>query len=70
MQNRAYRHGPPEVIKRVEQRLEVDRDAYYFVTAPVFETSLGQHDWLTKHIFVALGDRTPEKLIFRVFLVS
>jgi hypothetical protein len=70
MQNRAYRHGPPEVIERVLQRLEVDPDTYYFVSAPVFETSLGQHDWLTKHIFVAIGDRTPEKLIFRVFMVS
>jgi len=60
LQNRGYRHGPPEVMERL-YRLDpgdvVAPSEYYFRCAPVFETAPGKHDWLARHIFIGVGER-------------
>ena len=33
---------------------------YYFRTTPIFEVEKGKHDWLTRYVFVGIGERTPD----------
>lgn len=60
LQNRGFRWGSPEVMKRLSNHEEVDISEYYMRTAPSFEVAAGPHDWLAKHIFVGIGQKTPE----------
>jgi len=38
----------------------VPHEEYYLRGNPTFETSIGKHDWLTKHVFVGVGERRPD----------
>jgi hypothetical protein len=38
----------------------VPHEEYYLRGNPSFETSVGRHDWLTKHVFVGVGERRPD----------
>lgn len=55
MSYRGMRHGPPEVMERVEAGKDVDPSEYYFRTTPVFEAPEGRYDWLNKLIAVGVG---------------
>jgi len=33
---------------------------YYLRAFPTFEVSRGKHDWLTKHVFIGIGERMPD----------
>jgi len=55
--NRGYRHGPPEVMRRLAQGDPVDPSEYYFRAAPSFEAPLGRYQWLNQHLFVSTGRR-------------
>jgi len=60
LQNRGFRHGPPEVMERLYRLAPgdvVDPSLYYFRCTPTFETPPGRHDWLTRHVFVGVGER-------------
>src|SRR5215471_7882375 len=69
MSYRGYRHGPPEVIERLNRGEAVDPSEYYFRTAPLFETSAPRYDWLNRIIAVGLGHRPPGGPVYRVFEV-
>lgn len=58
VQNRGYRWAPPEVMKRMAERQEVAPSEYYMRVSPKFEVAQGPHDWLARHIFVGIGERT------------
>jgi len=59
LKNRGFRWGSPEVMQRMSNHEEVDISEYYMRTAPSFEVEAGHHDWLTKYIFVGIGQKTP-----------
>ena len=51
LQNRGFRHGPPDVMERLYNLAPgdiVDPSLYYFRCTPTFEMPPGPHDWLTK----------------------
>jgi hypothetical protein len=66
MTYRGYRHGPPEVLQKIDKGETVDPASYYFRIAPVFETA-GRHDWLNRIIAVGIGHRTAEGPTYSVF---
>lgn len=68
--NRGYRHGPADVLKRLAAGEFVDPSGYYFRTTPVFEVASGPHDWLTRTVFVATGERRADEVTIRVFMVT
>jgi len=70
IRNVGMRHGPPEVIARLAAGEAVDPTAYYFRAAPVFEVAQGAHDWLTRSLFVAQGQRLADAVLLRVYAVS
>ena len=67
--NRALRHGPPEVLKALREGVAVDKSAYYFRTAPVFETAVPELDWMTRSIFIGDGERFPDHVAIRFWRV-
>lgn len=70
IRNVGMRHGPPEVIARLAAGETVDPTTYYFRAAPVFEVAQGPHDWLTRSLFVAQGQRLADAVLLRVYAVS
>jgi len=38
----------------------VAHEEYYLRGNPTFETSIGKHDWLTKHVFIGVGERRSD----------
>jgi hypothetical protein len=65
--NRGLRHGPEEVMGKLARGEPVDPSAYYFRTSPTFHAPTGRYGWLTRAIFVGLGERRPDLVIIRVF---
>lgn len=63
------RHGPPEVIDRLNRGNPVDPSEYYFRTAPFFETSAPQYDWLNRIVSIGTGHRLPTGPVYDVFEV-
>lgn len=63
--NRGVRHGPPEVLRRLNQGERVDPASYYFRSVASFETSAPEHAWLTRAVLVGVGERYPDKVVIR-----
>ena len=69
MTYKGLRHGPKDVMDRLNQGELVDPAQYYFRTAPVFETSSDKYAWLNRALFVATGRRESSGPIYQVFEV-
>ena len=67
--NRALRHGPPDVIARLNRGEIIDQSLIYFRGNPVLEAPDGPHDWLNQVVFVATGERHPTGVLIRFFVV-
>ena len=69
MTYRGVRHGPADVIKRMEKGEAVDAASYYFRITPMFETAAGTYDWLNRVLAVGIGYRRPDGPVYSVFEV-
>jgi hypothetical protein len=67
MTYRGLRHGPKDVITRLNAGEAVDPSLYYFRSTPVFETASPKYDWLNRIISVGTGRREPSGPIYEVF---
>ena len=67
VQNVGIRHAPPEVMKRLNAGEIVDPKLVYFRTVPKFETSAPGLQWLTRSVFVGVGERSPNEVIVRFY---
>jgi hypothetical protein len=70
MSYRGMRHGPEDVIRRVDSGEDPDPSEYYFRTAPIFEAPDGEYDWLNKVIAFAIGRRRATGLTYAVYALS
>ena len=61
------RHGPPDIIARVDKGDAVDPALYYFRTTPTFETASQNYDWMNRISALGLGYRTTTAVIYSVF---
>jgi hypothetical protein len=69
MTYRGYRHGPKDVIDRLNRGEAVDPSLYYFRTTPWFETASEKYAWLNGICSVATGAREPSGPTYHVFQV-
>ena len=69
MTYRGIRHGPAEVMERVNRGEPVDPASYYFRIAVAFETAAAKYDWLNRVIAVGTGNRLPDGPVYDVFEV-
>jgi Protein of unknown function (DUF3237) len=68
-QYRGMRHGPDDVIARLNRGEAVDPADYYFRMSGFFETGASQYVWLNRLIAVGTGDRKPDGPVYDVFEV-
>ncbi len=61
------RHGPAEVVARLEAGGVVDASSYYFRIAPFFETASTEHAWLNGVLALGLGHRREDGPVYSVF---
>jgi hypothetical protein len=64
------RHGPPDVLARLQRGDGVDPSLYYFRTAMRFETAEPSLGWLNRIIAVARGAREARRVKLDVFEVK
>ena len=66
MRNRGFLWGRrPDTMQRLRDwafsgGAPVPHAEYYLRAQPSFETPVGPHDWLTRHVFVGIGERRPD----------
>ena len=70
VRNRGYRHGPPEIIKKLSLGESVDPGLYYMRTTPRFETGDPRYAGLTRIVCVATGARRASAVELEVFEVK
>jgi hypothetical protein len=70
VQNPGVRTAPPDVMKRLLAGEVVDPKLVYFRTQPRFETSAPSLQWMTKSLFVGVGERAPSEVVIRFFKVE
>jgi hypothetical protein len=69
MSYRGYRHGPKDVIERLNKGETVDPGLYYFRATPYFETSSEKYAWVNGICTVATGTRLASGPTYHVFQV-
>ena len=69
MTYRGVRHGPADVIKRLEQGEAVDPSSYYFRIIPTFEAADLKYEWLNRIVAVGAGHRLAGGPLYSVFEV-
>jgi|SRR5215471_14448515 len=67
--NRGLRHGPPELIAKLNAGQLVDPELIYFRTVPTFETDVAELQWITRTLFIGTGERYPEEVEMRFYRV-
>ena len=70
VQSRGVRHGSPEVLARLGRGEEVDASKYTFRTSTQIETAAADLDWLNKGVFIGVGGRQAERVIYETYLVA
>ena len=69
MTYRGLRHGPSDVLARLDRGEAVDPSEYYFRTACLFETAAEPYAWLNGVIAIGVGHRFPGGPVYSVFEV-
>jgi hypothetical protein len=69
MSYRGLRHGPQEVMDKLNKGEPVDPALYYFRMTPIFETSSAKYAWLNRIIGVGTGRRESTGPIYEVYEV-
>ena len=70
VQNPGVRSAPPDVMKKLLAGEVVDPALVYFRTQPKFETSAPELQWITRSLFVGMGERYPSEVVIRFFRVE
>jgi hypothetical protein len=69
MSYQGMRHGPPDVVEKIEKGEAVDPASYYFRIIPLFETAAAKYDWINRLVAVGIGHRRADGPVYSVFEV-
>lgn len=67
VQNGGIRHASPDVMQKLNAGERVDPALVYFRTVPRFETAAPELQWLTRTVFVGIGERLPTEVLVRFY---
>jgi hypothetical protein len=70
VQARGVRHGSADVLARLARGDDVDPSQYTFRTSTQIETAAPALDWLNKGVFISVGARQPDHVIYETYLVG
>jgi hypothetical protein len=69
MTYRGIRHGPADVLARIDRGEAVDPQSYYFRISPMFETASETYGWLNRVVAIGAGHRLPHGPVYSIFEV-
>jgi Protein of unknown function (DUF3237) len=69
MTYRGIRHGPADILARIDKGEAVDPASYYFRINPLFETATAKYDWINRIAAVGIGQRRADGPIYSIFEV-
>jgi hypothetical protein len=69
VRNIGIRHGPPEVLERLQRGEPVDPADYYFRSTPRFESSHPRYAWLNRIVAVGSGARLANEVRLDIYAV-
>ena len=69
VENRGVRSGPPEILAKLRKGETVDAASYYFRATPRFEAAAAELQWLTRSIFICIGERLANQVILQFWRV-
>lgn len=69
VRNLGVRHGPPEVLERIQRGDAVDPAEYYFRSTPRFESGDPRYAWLNRLLAIGSGARLASEVILDVYAV-
>lgn len=64
---KGVRHGPAEVMARIERNEPVADDSFYLRNIATFETGAPAYDWLNRIVAVGVGRRVPDGVIYDMY---
>ena len=64
------RHGSAEVLARLGRGENVDAGEYTFRTSTQIEAAAAHLEWLNKGVFVSVGGRQGNRVIYETYLVA
>jgi Protein of unknown function (DUF3237) len=70
VQSRGVRHGSAEVLARLASGEDVDASEYTFRTSTQIEAAAPDLDWLNKGVFISVGARQLQAVIYETYLVG
>jgi hypothetical protein len=70
VQSRGVRHGSADILARLGRGEDIDPSEYVFRTSTQIETAAADLDWLNKGVFIGVGGRQPEGVIYETYLVE
>jgi Protein of unknown function (DUF3237) len=70
VQSRGVRHGSAEVLARLGRGEDVDASEYTFRTTTQIEVAARHLDWLNKGVFISVGGRQADGVIYDTYLVE
>jgi hypothetical protein len=70
VQSWGIRHGSSEVLARLARGENVDASEYTFRTSTRIKAAAADLDWLNKGIFISVGGRQPNGVIYETYLVE
>ena len=68
--NFGYRHGPPEVMKRIAAGEEVDPSSYYMRTHARLETGHPDYQWVNGTLFLGVGGRLKSSVRLMLYAIE
>ena len=69
VRNLGLRHGPPEVLERIQRGEAVDPAEYYFRSTPRFEAGDARYAWLNRILAVGSGARLADEVHLDIYAV-
>jgi hypothetical protein len=70
VQSRGVRHGSADVLARLGRGEDVNASEYTFRTSTQIETAAPELDWLNKGVFISVGARQADGVIYETYLVE
>ena len=70
LQTKGYRHGPPDVLKKLSLGQDVNPTQYYFKLTMQFETSHPKYTWLNQTVAVGSAMRLGHAVIYNAFTLQ
>ena len=68
--NFGFRHGPPDVMRRVAAGEDVDPSSYYMRTHARLETGHPDYEWVNRTLFIGVGARLKSNVRLSLYAID